>query len=67
LGEKLDDEGGLRLSQSGTEPLAAGTIPDLVGGLFMIEAADAAEAEAIGRSCPHLENGWIELRPIQET
>ena len=67
LGEKLQDEGGFRLSRGGAEPIAAGASADMVGGLFLIDAADAAEAEAIGRSCPHLEGGWIELRPIHET
>ena len=39
---------------------------DVVGGHFTIEAKDDAEAEAIGKECPHLWNGttWIELRPV---
>lgn len=38
---------------------------DVIGGYFLIEAKDAAEAEAIARDCPHLSgSNWIELRPI---
>jgi hypothetical protein len=40
---------------------------DAVGGLFVIEVADLAEAEAIAGTCPHLDGGWIELRPIEIT
>lgn len=67
MGEKLRDDGGLRLSRGGVEPIPADAGEDLVAGLFMIDAVDAAEAEAIGRSCPHLDGGWIELRPVQDT
>ena len=39
---------------------------DVVGGYFVIEAKDDAEADAIARDCPHLWNAtnWVELRPI---
>ncbi len=42
---------------------------DVIGGYFVIEAKDAAEAEAITRDCPHLASSpgnWIELRPIED-
>jgi hypothetical protein len=39
---------------------------DVIGGYFVVEARDDAEADAIARDCPHLWNAtnWIELRPI---
>lgn len=41
---------------------------DVIGGYFVINAANDAEAETIARECPHLWNGtnWIELRPVDE-
>lgn len=42
---------------------------DVIGGYFVIEAKDAAEAEAIARECPHLTlaaANWIEIRPIED-
>jgi hypothetical protein len=39
---------------------------DVIGGYFVIEAEDDAEADSLARSCPHLWNAtnWVELRPI---
>ena len=42
---------------------------DVIGGYFVIEAKDAAEAEAIARDCPHLTlatTNWVEIRPIDD-
>lgn len=42
---------------------------DVIGGYFVIEAKDVAEAEAIARECPHLTlaaANWIEIRPIED-
>jgi hypothetical protein len=41
---------------------------DVVGGYFVIEAKDQAEAEAIAKDCPHVTiaaTNWIEIRPIE--
>ena len=40
---------------------------DVIGGYWLIEARDDAEADAIARDCPHLWNptNWVELRPIE--
>ena len=37
-----------------------------LGGYFVIEAKDDAEADLVARDCPHLWNAtnWVELRPI---
>jgi len=40
---------------------------DVIGGYFVIEVKDAAEAEAIAKDCPHLglaATNWVEIRPI---
>ena len=42
---------------------------DVIGGYFVLEARDLAEAEAITRECPHLAlspTNWAELRPIED-
>jgi hypothetical protein len=42
---------------------------DVIGGYFVIEAKDAAEAESIARDCPHLTlaaTNWVEIRPIED-
>jgi hypothetical protein len=39
---------------------------EILGGFFMIEAADYAEAVEIARTCPHLKGDrWIEVRRVQ--
>jgi len=40
---------------------------DVIGGYWLIEARDDAEADEIARDCPHLWNptNWVELRPIE--
>ena len=39
---------------------------DVIGGFWVIEAKDDAEADAIARDCPHLwdDTNWIELMPL---
>ena len=38
---------------------------DAIGGFFLVEAADLAEATELARECPGLEYGdWVEVRPI---
>jgi len=39
---------------------------ELVGGFFVIEAADRAEAVAIAKRCPHAELGTVEVREVME-
>lgn len=67
-GHKLTDEGGRHLKGAG----AALRVTDgpyteakeVIGGLFIIEAANYDAAVALSRDCPHLENGWVEVRQI---
>ena len=69
-GEKLTASGGRHIKVEVGKPVASdgpyAEAKDVIGGYFVIEAADQAEAEAIARDCPHLwsDTNWIELRPI---
>jgi hypothetical protein len=41
---------------------------DEVGGFFLIQVADSAEADRIVRECPHLKyGGTVQLRKIEPT
>lgn len=68
-GEKLCEEGGKHLSaKGGTLVVKDGPFAEakeVVGGYFVIEAKDYAEATTIAGDCPHLAlGGRIELREI---
>lgn len=71
-GNKLRDEGGKHLSGMGDDfrvtdgPFAEAK--EVLGGYFMIEAANYDEAVEISRDCPHLKYGTrIELREVEPT
>lgn len=69
-GEKLTDDGGRRLRLQDGRPLASdgpyAEAHDVIGGYYVILAADDAAAEALAVECPHLERRqWIELRRIE--
>lgn len=68
-GEKLKDEGGRWLSKDNGEVRVVdgpfSEAKEVIGGFFMIKAADYAEAVEISRTCPHIEyGGRIELREV---
>lgn len=70
-GEKLTDDGGRQLRRQDGAWLASdgpyAEAHDVVGGFYLIRAADAAEAEALARDCPHQHGRqWIELRQIEQ-
>ena len=69
-GHKLTDEGGRHLAREGGSVRVVdgpfSEAKEIIGGLFIIKAADYDQAVEICRSCPHLDNGWIELRQIDE-
>jgi hypothetical protein len=70
-GHKLRDEGGKQLRRNGGSTQVTdgpyAEVADVVAGLFVIRAADYAQACALAADCPHLEYGWIELREIEPT
>jgi hypothetical protein len=68
-GEKLADDGGRQLRLKAGQPLASdgpyAEAHDVIGGYFTIRAADAAAAEALAATCPHLQgSNWIEIRRV---
>lgn len=63
-GEELEPAA-LELRPGAAEPTASPAGPR-VGGYFLLAVRDRAEALALARTCPHLEQGgWIELRRIR--
>jgi hypothetical protein len=72
-GEKLTASGGRQLRTRDGKPVASdgpyAEAKDVIGGYFVIEAKDLAEAEALMKGCPHLElapTNWAEIRPIED-
>ena len=71
-GEKLTAGCGRHIKVEGGKPVASdgpyAEAKDVIGGYFVIEARDDAEADAIAADCPHLWNptNWIEVRPIDQ-
>jgi hypothetical protein len=70
-GEKLSAGGVRHIKVKDGRPVASdgpyAEAKDVIGGYFVIEAKDAAEAEAIASDCPHLAvspTNWVEVRPI---
>lgn len=72
-GEKLAAGGVRYIKVKDGQPIASdgpyAEAKDVIGGYFVIEAKDAAEAEAIAKDCPHVAlaaTNWIEVRPIEQ-
>ena len=72
-GEKLAASGGRQLRSTAGKLVASdgpyAEAKDVLGGYFILEARDLAEAEAIARDCPHLAlapGNWAEIRPIED-
>ena len=71
-GEKLAVGRARRVQLRDGKPLSSdgpyAEAKDVVGGYFVIEARDQAEADAIAKDCPHVAlaaTNWIEIRPIE--
>jgi len=72
-GEKLTASGGRQLRVKDGKTVASdgpyAEAKDVIGGYFVIEAKDLAEAEALAGDCPHLAlspTNWAEIRPIED-
>lgn len=69
-GEKLRDEGGRHVTaRSGTLVATDGPYAEakeVIGGFFIVDAADYAEAEHLAAGCPHVRFGTIELRQVDD-
>jgi len=69
-GEKLKDEGGRHISmRNGKARVADGPYAEakeVMGGYFVVNAANYDEAVETSKGCPHLKyGGWIEVREIE--
>ena len=67
-GQKLRDDGGRHVRAGGAVtdgPYVEGK--EVLGGFFTVVADDYDGAVAIARECPHLANGWVEVREIEPT
>ena len=72
-GEKLAAGGVRHIRVKDGKPVASdgpyAEAKDVIGGYFLVEAKDAAEAEAIAKDCPHLAlagSNWVEIRPVDD-
>src|SRR5688572_21595333 len=71
MGQKLHDNQGRVLNGNGgglkvtDGPYAEAR--EVMGGLFVIEAASYDEVVELSKDCPHLEFGSIEIREVQPT
>ncbi|MBX9929145.1 MAG: YciI family protein [Gemmatimonadaceae bacterium] len=71
-GEKLCDDKGRVMTKRGAQVSAKdgpySEVAEVIGGYFIINAADYAEAERLSSDCPHLDFGnAIELREVEPT
>jgi hypothetical protein len=65
--EKLADDPLTMLVADRTVQMPRNT-PDELGGFFLIQVADSAEAFRIARACPHLKHGGsVQVRRIEPT
>lgn len=67
-GVKLRDGVGRRVGKDAAGRLMDGPFTetkDVVGGYFVVSAPNLDGALAIARDCPHVANGWIEVREIE--
>lgn len=67
---KLRDQTGARLTIRGGEVVDGPFMEtkEAVGGVFVIQAASLQEAMETARGCPifDLQNGWVEVRVLEE-
>lgn len=69
-GEKLCDEGGRHISKADDAILVSdgpfSEAKEVFAGFFLIKADDYDHAVRIAKTCPHVHNGRIEVRRIEE-
>jgi hypothetical protein len=69
-GQKLHDGEGRLMRPVGSGPASITDGPfteakEVLGGFFILNAADYDEAVALASDCPHLEFGTIEIRRVE--
>jgi len=66
---KLYDRTGTRLSVRGGEVVDGPFIEtkEAIGGIFVVDASSLDEATSLARECSvlHLQNGFVEVRPVE--
>jgi len=68
-GAPLHPEGeGVRVRREGRKAVVAdgpfAETKEVIGGFFLIDAAGLDEAVEIAKRCPHLANGFVEVRQV---
>jgi len=67
---KLHDQTGARLSVRGGEVVDGPFLEtkEAVGGFILVDAPSLDEARRLARTCPvlDLQNGWVEVRMVEE-
>ena len=70
-GHKLrDGEGRVLRGKVGSPTVTDGPYAEakeVIGGLFVVDARDYAEAARLAADCPHLDFGTVEIREIEPT
>ena len=70
-GQKLQDgTGRVMRSPGGKLEILDGPYSEskeVIGGFFIVEAANYAQAVELAKGCPHLEYGTMELREVEPT
>jgi hypothetical protein len=70
-GHKLKDgEGHVLRKEAGQAVVTDGPFTEakeVVGGIFVIEAASYQDMIELAKTCPHMDNGSIEVREIERT
>lgn len=61
---KLQDGTARQLTKLGVIDGPFPETKEIIGGYFVIEAADYDEAVELARSCPHIDFGRIEIRQV---
>lgn len=68
-GVKLKDGPGRRVARAergGIVDAPHAEAKEIVGGYFLIDVPTEADAVAVARACPHLDNGWVEVRAVDD-
>jgi hypothetical protein len=70
-GHKLKDGEGRVMRSENNKPLVTdgpfAEAKEVMGGVFILEAADYNQAVELAKTCPHMDFGTIEVRQIERT
>ncbi len=70
-GHKLKDGEGRVMRSENNKPIVTdgpfAEAKEVMGGVFILEAADYNQAVEVAKTCPHMDFGTIEVRQIERT